>query len=288
MKVLISGSNGFLGSAFVKFLKKKNIPHLVYDRNNPEKLSFDFDSVVNFGGLTPNSDIKNGVFTPEEYRIANVEGTKLFLENIVKNKKLKRFINIGTAAECGFSVLPISEGFEEKPIGPYGESKLVQSKLVRKFAEENKIKVINLRLFNVAGLPNRIRSRGVVASNPFIFESLVDQFVLNFNGQIFINNENDIRDYVDIEDIMEAIFLALKTENGGQYEIINICSGMGTKLADVVSLFGKVLNKEYKIRAVSGGDKNCSQSVGVSDKAKKILNWEPNTNLEESIKKMTW
>lgn len=272
----------------MEFLKKKNISYLVYDRNNPEKLSFDFDSVVNFGGLTPNSDIKNGVFTPKEYRTANIEGTELLLENIVKNKKLKRFINIGTSAEYGFSTLPISECFEEKPVGPYGESKLEQSKLVRKFAEENKIKLINLRLFNVAGLPNRSKLRGVIVNNPFIFESLVNQFILNFNGQIFINNENDIRDYVDIEDIMEAIFLALKTENGGQYEIINICSGIGTKLADVVSLFGKVLNKEYKVCSIGGGGKEGSQSVGINDKAKKILNWKPSTNLEESIKKMIW
>lgn len=286
MKVLVTGSSGFLGSTFLDFLKQKNISYAIYDRNNPEKIPPDFDSVVNFGGLTPNSDAKNENVSSEEYYTANVLGTKLLLENIVKNKNLKRFINIATAAEVGFSKAPASEDDEEKPTGPYGKSKLEQSALIEKFAKEKNVKVINLRLFNVAGLPKRIRIKGGVVSNPFIFESLVSQFVLDFNGKIIISNKNDTRDYVDIEDIMEVILHALETEKGGIYEIINICSGKGTKLEDVVDLFGKVLNKKYEIYALNDGEPSCS--VGVNDKAKMILDWSPKITLEESIKKMIW
>lgn len=288
MKVLVTGSSGFLGGVFVNFLKNKDIPYVVYNRNNLEKFLFNFDSVVNFGGLTPNSDIKGTPFTREAYYSANVEGTAALIEVIKKNKNLKKFINIGTAAEYGFSSLPINEDYGEKPIGPYGESKLMQSKLVEEFAKKENVKVVNLRLFNVAGLPKRNKLKNEIINNPFIFESLINQFVLNFNGKIIVNNKNDIRDYVDIEDIMEGVFSALETETVSQYEVINICSGIGTKLVDVVDLFGKALGKEYEVQSTSSSDKGASCSIGINNKAKKILNWKPKTTLEESIKKMIW
>lgn len=286
MKILVTGSSGFLGSNFLDFLKSKGVSCLVYDRNNPEKLELEFDSVVNFGGLTPNSDAKNGAFSRELYYAANVDGTEVLLKNIAKNKNLKKFVNIGTAAEFGFSEVVIHEDAERKPCGPYGESKLEQSRLVEKFSKEKGVGVINLCLFNVAGLPKRSREVHGVISNPFIFENLVQQFGSNFNGKIVVGNKDDVRDYVDIDDIMEAIFLALETENGEQYEVINICSGVGTTLGGVVELFGKTLKKEYEISSTS--TKEATKSIGVNSKAKRILNWSPRISLEESIKKMTW
>lgn len=286
MKVLVTGSSGFLGSIFVELLKKRNISYVAYDRNNPEKLALDFDSVVNFGGVTPNSDIKNGAPDSGAYYSANVGGAELLLKNIEKNKNLKRFVNIGTAAEYGFGATPIAEDAVEKPGGPYGESKLAQSRLVEKFSEEKGVKVINLRLFNIAGIPERGKAGQVVISNPFIFENLIQQFGVNFNGKITVNNKNDIRDYVDIDDVMEAIFLALETKNARQYEVINICSGVGATLEDVVELFGKTLKKKYEISSTRM--KEVTQSVGVNSKAKKILNWAPKISLEESVKKMIW
>ena len=286
MKVLVTGSSGFLGSVFLDFLKKKNISYIKYDRSNPKKLASGFDSVVNFGGFTPYSNVKDGALSPEIFHSANVDGTKLLLKTIIKNKNLKRFINIGSSAEYGFSKRLFREGAEKKPKGPYGKSKLEQSILVEKFAKEKRVKVINLCLFNVAGLPKRIKSKEGLVNNPSVFESLINQFVINFNGRIIISNKNDIRDYVDIGDIMEAILRALKTKKGKMYEMINICSGKGTKLEDVVNLFGKVLNKEYKIYPLNVKEASCS--VGVNDKARRILNWKPKISLEESVRKMIW
>ena len=286
MKVLVTGSSGFLGSIFLDFLKKRDIPYLIYDRNNPEEFTSGFDSVVNFGGLTPNSSVENMIISSEEYYVANVGGTELLLKNISENENLKKFINIGTAAEYGFKDTPIVEEVEEKPEGHYSKSKLEQSRIVEKFSKESGVKTINLRLFNVAGLPNGGKNKERATNNPFIFEKLISQFVDNFNGRITINNKNDVRDYVDIEDINEAILSAIKTDKGESYEIINICSGVGTKLIDVVDLFGKALDKEYEVFSVNSG--GASISIGVNNKAKKILNWEPKVSLEESIKKMIW
>lgn len=286
MKVLVTGSSGFLGSNFLDFLKSRGVSYLVYDRTNPEKLELEFDSVVNFGGLTPYSNIKNLTVSPEAYLSANPGGTEILLKNISKNKNLKRFINIGTAAEYGCRVLPVNEESEESPDGSYGQSKLRQSKLVEKFSKETGVKVVNLRLFNVAGLPKRTRTGQEIVSNPLLFESLVHQFSTGFNGKITVGNKDDVRDYVDIDDIMEAIFLALETENGEQYEVINICSGIGTKLEDVVNLFGKTLGKECEV--CSTQESGATYSIGVNDKARKILNWTPKISLEESIKKITW
>ena len=74
-------------------------------------------------------------------------------------------------------------------------------------------------MFNVAGLPNGGKTKKRATNNPFIFEKLISQFVDNFNGRITINNKNDVRDYVDIEDINEAILSAIKTDKGELSEI---------------------------------------------------------------------
>lgn len=287
MKVLVTGSNGFLGGELLDFLKSKEVPYIVYDRNNPEKLEIDFDSVVNLGGRTPNSDTKTEGTFPELYYDANVRGTEILLKTIEKNRNLKKFVNIGTVAEYGFSADPITENTERKPRGPYAESKFEQSKLVKNFFKEKGVKVINLCLFNVAGLPKRSRNLQDSVNdikNPFIFESLVRQFGHSFDGKIIISNKEDIRDYVDIEDIMRAILLALETKNGEQHDVINICTGVGTKLEEVADLFGKVTGKNYEICPICSNEPTCS--IGDNSKAKKILGWSPEVSLEESIKKM--
>ena len=179
-KVLVTGSHGFLGGAFVELLKKKNVPYLRYDRSHPEELAPDFDSVVHFGGLTPMSPT-NKPITPEDYRRANVEETELLLKTIVKNKRLKRFVNIGSAAEYGPHTTKINEDAREKPVGAYGTSKLEQSKIVERFAKESGVGTINLRIFNIAGLPAHSIGR---PHKPSVFESLAAQFSKNFKGVV--------------------------------------------------------------------------------------------------------
>jgi len=281
MKILVTGSHGMLGSAFVEILKKRRIPYVPYDRAHPEAIDSDITAVVHFAGITPYSFVKGKAPSATAYRAANVAGTATLLDALSRAKKLTRFINIGSAAELGFSPRPFLEDSPCHPDNPYGESKLAQSALVKAFARTRSVKTFNLRVFNITGFTDH-RSTGRPASGrPHLFTALANQFGGEPPRVIEVNSAKDVRDFVVPEDVLEAIFVALIAEAGGTYEVINICSGRGTTISDVVELFGKVLHSPYTLKSLSRTQR---ASVGVAKKAERLLGWRPKISLERAIK----
>src|SRR3989344_825026 len=109
MRVLVTGSHGFFGSAFIAFLEKKQVSSLAYDRTGPLP-SLDFYSVVHFAGCTPYSRVTGGVVSAEDYYAANVESTARLLGLLRLHKNVKTLVTVGSAAEYGFADHPLVEG----------------------------------------------------------------------------------------------------------------------------------------------------------------------------------
>lgn len=278
MKVLVTGARGFLGSAFVDLLAQKGVPYERYDRAHPERIPEGITHVVHFAGLTPFSPHK-GPIAPQEYTEANVEGTRSLLAALDRAKRLKRFINIGSAAEYGPSRAVLAEDSPERPDGEYGRSKLAQAKLVEQFAKRRRISAINLRLFNIAGLPLSRSER----ARENIFGSLLSQFTSGYAGTVVVSHPSDERDYVDPADAAEGIYAALSARLGASYQVINICSGECTDNATLVSLFGDGFSKAYRIRAQATKP---TRSHGSARKAKRLLGWQARIPIGESVKKV--
>jgi len=277
-KILVTGSHGFLGGTFIESLKKEKIPFVAYDRARPKALPADIDTVVHFAGLTPGS---KGRLSPAQYKKANVECTDSLLKILSGSAHLTRFINIGSCAEYGFSAKPLKEGAKERPVSDYGVSKLEQSRLVARFARARGVKTINLRIFNVAGVPPR-SAAGATSGKPFIFETLVKRFK-GPRVSIRVTNQENVRDYVDTGDVMNAILSALTTKRGGAYEIINVCSGRKATIRDLAAIFGEILNQPY---VITNQTKVVTSSIGDSMKARKLLGWKAGTPLKESIRRI--
>ena len=282
MKVLVTGSHGVLGSAFVDVLKKRGISYVQYDRARPEAIERDITSVVHFGGLTPHSLVRGEAPSAVDYHEANVVGTATLLTTLSGLDKLARFVNIGSAAECGFSKQPFREDSKCSPEGAYGESKLAQSVLVEAFARTHEVKTFNLRVFNVMGFVNRTPVKGFVSDRPNIFTALTNQFKKDFPRVIEINNSKDVRDFVAAEDVLGAVLKALTASAGSVYELVNICSGHGTPISDVVKFFGKTLHLPYTLKSIS---RKNSLSVGIADKAERLLVWRAKLPLEKAVRK---
>lgn len=282
-KILVTGSGGFLGSAFTDFLDAKGVSYIRYDRNHPEQTPRDFDAVVHFGGLTPQSPSNGTPFSWADYERANIEGTRQVLALAASNKHLKRFVNIGSAAEYGLAQSAMSEKTKEAPVGDYGKSKLQQSKLVEEFAHTHKVPVYNLRLFNIVGVPKNRRTLLTPQTRVSLFERFVYEFSKKRVGTITISNNNDVRDYVDIEDVMEAIYAALCAKKKAPYQVINIASGHGVSIGRVLEMFGRVTNKTYRVKNASPKK---TSSMGNAGKAQKLLGWSATTSLEESVQKL--
>lgn len=281
MKILVTGSNGFLGSQFIELLKNKKIEYFAYNRGQKELVD-EFDTVVHFGGLTPNSIINQERNpTDQELYSANVLGTKELLAQLVDKKSLQKIINIGSAAEYGSSQDLITENSPEEPVDMYGKSKLEQKELVRKLSQNNGIKVINLRLFNIIGRDPRKSTSNPDVNLPII-ERLEKQFGSNDEvKKIEISNKKNVRDFVDIRDITAGVLLAAETDLKESFENINLSSGRGTSLENLVKLFAEIVNASYELLETK---QNFSVSIGDNTKAQELLSWSPKINLEESIR----
>lgn len=282
MKVLVTGSHGVLGSAFVETLKKRGIPYVPYDRAHPKSTPRDITAVVHFGGITPHSLVRGKAPSRAAYHAANVTGTATLLATLSHMKKLTRFVNIGSASEYGFSTRPFHENSPCHPENVYGESKLAQSALVEAFARTHGVETINLRIFNVMGFVTRRPIEGFVSDRPNIFTALTDQFKKGPPRVIEVSSAKDVRDFVAMEDVLEAIQRALTANAGGVYELVNICSGHGTPISHIVELFSKVLHLPYTLKNLS---RKKRLSVGVVGKAERLLGWRAKRPLERAVRK---
>ena len=259
MKILVTGSHGSLGRAFIGYLNERGIAYCTFDRQNPENTESDFDSAVNFAGLTPHSVTSGNA----DMRVANVASTE-HLILYLKGKKLSRLVHIGTSAEYGPSPRALSEKSPPRPRNEYGKTKLEQSQLIEKFAKESKVKTFNLRVFNLLGIP-----RDPSRERKFIDEHILQSLASGANP-IVVSNAKDTRDYVDLLDVFDAILAALTTKKGSGYELINIGTGKATSLEQLVSLFASEMNRKVKIRNTA---RTSDRYVADASKASRILGW---------------
>lgn len=273
VKVLVTGATGFIGSGFIDLLKRRGVPYAAYDRARPDSIPDDVTVVVHCAGVTPHG-AKIG--SEKEFFDGNVRTTERLLAAVRNHPHITRVINVGSAAEYGFSSRVITEASHPRPSDIYGKSKLAQTQVMERFARESGIPVINVRVFNLIAVRHRWPEG---FRRLFLFEALVRQ--LDEGGSVVrVRNPKDVRDFLDPSDVYEALYAALTAECKG-YTLINICSGIGLAIADVAHACAKVLGRSVQ---VVGEGKNPTRSIGSCEKARRVLGWEPHISLEESVR----
>jgi FlaA1/EpsC-like NDP-sugar epimerase len=268
-RILVTGTGGSHALVAERFIELLRLHNASFDHVAVPRLGTlaSYDCVVHFGGFSA------GVFD------VDVASTKHLLSKLKKSKKLKRIITVGSAAEYGACKRPASETTKPSPDSPYGIARLRQSALIEAFARAQNVKTLNLRLFNILGVPKQ-KSSGTPGS---LIESLVEQFGHSFNGTVQISNAKSERDFVDIDDAVQAIWHALHTTKGGIYELMNISSGKGTSLGAVVRAFGTLCNRVFQLEQKTP---HADSSVGKNTKAQRMLGWVPTVSLKVSLEKL--
>ncbi|SDM48515.1 UDP-glucose 4-epimerase GalE [Sediminibacillus halophilus] len=313
MSILVLGGAGYIGSHAVYQLIDQNDrvvvvdsletghcqavhPDAAYYQGDIRDKQFlddvfskeNIDAVLHFSA---NSLVGESMQEPLKYFSNNVYGTQVLLETM-KEHNVNRIVFSSTAATYGEpDAVPITEDMPTKPESTYGETKLTMEKMMKWCAIAYGIKYVSLRYFNVAGA----RKTGEIGEDhqpethliPIVLQTALEQRkALTIFGEDYNTEDGTcIRDYIHVEDLIDAHLLALSyLENGGESEIFNLGSNQGFSVKQIIDTARKVTGRS--IPAVPGERRPGDPSVLIAsaDKAKRILGWEPSrTSIEEII-----
>ena len=239
--------------------------------------------------------VGESVENPGKYYRNNVAGTLNLLETM-RDHGIKQIIFSSTCATYGTpEQTPISEEHPQKPINPYGNSKLMVEQLLKDFDVAHGIRSIALRYFNAAGAdPDGEIGEDHTPETHLI--PLVLDVASGKNHHITIYGDDYdtpdgtcIRDYIHVSDLADAHVLALKAlEQDGKSSRYNLGNGHGYSVKEVIAAAEKVTKRS--IMTVMGdrrpGDPD--RLVGDARRAKTYLGWEPKFSSIDSILEHAW
>ena len=312
-KVLITGGAGFIGSVISSYLSDNGYElAVVDDLSTGHKEVVDKRATFYQGSILDKSFLINAldgidtvihcaakslvdesVQNPELYNEVNVQGTKVLLD-VMKQLGINKIIFSSTAAVYGDSkTQPISEGSVLTAVNPYGQSKIKCEEEISKGATSG-VSAITFRYFNVAG--SYKNNLGMLLFENHKNESHLIPKILNnisnSNKEVGVDIYGDkwqtpdgtcIRDYLHVKDLAHAHLLALNKLSPGEHQIINLGSGTGYSVFEVVDQIDKTVGVRLhkNICPPRSGD----PAVLLADlrKAREYLDWQPRLGLSEII-----
>lgn len=289
-KVVVTGGAGFIGSHLVdalvdlgyevhvidnlfsgkkEYVNKKVKLHIIdiRDKEKIELIIKDAKYVFHEAAIPQvQYSIENPVLTNE----VNVVGLLNVLEAARLNK-VKRLIFASSSAIYGDTdELPLEETAKAKAISPYGTQKYVGEKYCKLYADIYKIETVCLRYFNVYG-PRQY----AVDDNSSVISKFI-KFHKENNPLIITGDGKQTRDFVHVKDVVLANLLAMKGENVGRGEVINIGTGKGIAINHIANLIGgKILRQAAR--------KEPLNSYANINKAKELLGWSPEISIEDGL-----
>lgn len=294
-KILISGATGFIGANLTRKLIKEDCEVHILNRKNSNlwrvkdiisKIhthEVDLEEKEKLSKLLKkiqpkiifhlaNLGLYGGVDSPIDEAIKiNLIGTSNLLES-ASLINYECFVNTGSSSEYGQKIRPMKETDLCQPTSNYAISKLAATLYAKSYALSNKRPVLTLRLFSPFGPYDH--------SSRFIAQTIIK---LLKGESIYIKNKDATRDYIYIEDVVNAFIKAIKNSKNLSGEILNIGSGKQSSIKDVLELLARETQPKSQIKfEKSIKDKTIWQAD--IRKAKEKLGWYPTKTLDQGLK----
>jgi UDP-glucose 4-epimerase len=175
------------------------------------------------------------------------------------------------------SVIPTSEDQPCNPLSSYGIQKLTIEKYMGLYHHLYGLETVSLRISNPYGPGQRsISPQGFIGVS---LNAILHHQELEIWGDGYV-----VRDYVHVHDVTRAALLALETTVGGY--AINIGSGLGTSLREVVSELERATGLVAKVRYRPGRLFDVPTNILNIDTAMKLLGWSPTVALRQGIEEL--
>ncbi|MDB9235526.1 NAD-dependent epimerase/dehydratase family protein [Halorubrum ezzemoulense] len=294
-RILITGGAGFVGSHLAERLAKENDVTVIDDLstgkegNVPDVASFQEGDIRNkelLDRITEGVDIvfhqgavvsvERSAEEPLPCHEVNTDAT-LYLLELAREKNFRLVIASSAAIYGNPEKIPISEEDSKSPTTPYGIDKWTIDRYARVYNDLYDTETVVLRYFNIYGPRQRGGDYGGVISIFWNQALAGEPITIQGDG-------SQTRDFIYIDDIVEANLLAATTEHTG--EAYNIGRGKKTSIAELAETIHDIVDTDSGITYMEPRTGDVDESVADISKAKNELGFEPTISLRKGLKKM--
>ncbi len=262
----------------------------------------EIDAVVHFAA---NAYVGESQIQPFKYFENNVIETLKFLQ-VMLAAEVKQMVFSSTCATYGNpKYSPLNEDHPQRPINTYGSTKLMIEEALRALALSSQLKYASLRYFNAAGADATSEKDCAIGEShepeshliPLALAAAMgksDTPLKIFGSDYPTRDGTCVRDYIHVNDLAEAHCLALKLIAGADFKgdmaesaengiALNLGTANGATVKDVVAAVEKVTGKAVPCQQVDRRPGDPPALVADFSKAKAVLGWEPQFNLEQVV-----
>jgi UDP-glucose 4-epimerase len=299
---LVTGATGHIGSALVHRLATEGVcvtalvrkhsparsrlpagPHVSaveIDASDPRALR---ESIESISAEVVFNLASAGVNPADREPLAMLDGNVGLLASLLgamENRKPRRFIHTGSCSEYDLAETGhrIAEDYSVKPSSLYGAAKLCASLYGAALAAERGIPFLNLRLFGVFGIGEA--SHRVV---PYLIAKLRE------SQPVDLTPGEQIRDWLYIDDVVDALLAAATCEHLGHSGIFNVCSGQGIRVRELAEHVADAMNKPRDLLRFGARPYRSDEPMWIVGDNRRFVEataWQPRVSIAEGIRRM--
>jgi len=311
MAVLVTGGAGYIGSHTVRRLREAGIDTVVLDtleRGRAEALlgaplvvgsivdeslvaevcrEHSITAVIHFAA---HKSVGESMVNPGPYWTNNVQGTVHLIEGMLA-ADVRTIVFSSSAAVYGSpEQVPITEQAPIRPENVYAETKAMMERVIEWYGVTSGLTWASLRYFNAAGAS----ADGVIGEDwssttnlvPLVMRAaLTDAGPVDVFGTDFDTPDGSgVRDYIHVEDLAEAHLSALRhLEDGGENLTVNLGTGTGTSVLEILSMTAEVHGAEVPHRLAERRIGDPATVYADSTRAATELGWTATRDLRDII-----
>lgn len=301
--ILIVGGAGYIGSHVNKLLNRSGFKTVVFDnlfRGNRDFVKwgefvlgdladkdqirlcfrkYPIEAVMHFSAF---AYVGESVVHPARYYLNNVANTLNLLE-VMTESNVRYFIFSSTCATYGIpEEIPIGEDHPQKPINPYGKSKLMIEEILEDYDKAYDIRHINLRYFNAAGADPEVEiGERHDPETHLIPLAIYSALGMNDSVKIFgtdypTKDGTCIRDYIHVADLSDAHMKALEyLMDKDNSDSFNLGNGIGHSVREIIDAVKRISGKDFKVTESERREGDPPVLISNYKKAGEILDWRP-------------
>ena len=225
--------------------------------------------------------VGESVSAPDRYYLNNVYGSMCLLQ-AMRSAGVERIVFSSTCATYGApESLPLRESHPQRPLNPYGQSKLMVEQLLADYSVAFRLEYVVLRYFNAAGADPSGEIGEVHDPEPHLIPNALKAADSNVKLSVFGTDYETpdgtcVRDYIHVSDLADAHVLALgRLANSGSNEIYNLGNGSGYSVREVIAAVEQVTGRTVAFEEVPRRPGDPAILVADAELARTRLGWVP-------------